>query len=63
MRIITVAPSPVRGMASIFIRHAVAFDVCARYKYLKESVEKAADYIIHNGIEYERRQRRLDRRG
>ena len=35
------------GHGEYFIRHAVAFDVCARYKYLKESVEKAADYIIH----------------
>ena len=24
--------------------------VCARYKYLKESVEKAADYIIHTEL-------------
>ena len=32
------------------IGHAVAFDVCARYKYLKESVEKAADYIIHTEL-------------
>lgn len=41
MRIITVALSPVRGMESILSCHAVAFDVCARYKYIKESVEKA----------------------
>ena len=38
------------GHGEYFIRHAVAFDVCARYKYLKESVEKAADYIIHTEL-------------
>ena len=38
------------GHGEYFIRHAVAFDMCARYKYLKESVEKAADYIIHTEL-------------
>ena len=38
------------GHGEYFIRHAVAFDVCARYKYLKESVEIAADYIIHTEL-------------
>ena len=38
------------GHGEYFIRHAVAFNVCARYKYLKEPVEKAADYIIHTEL-------------
>ena len=38
------------GHGEYFIRHAVAFNVCARYKYLKESVEKAADYIINTEL-------------
>lgn len=35
------------GHGEYFIRHAVAFNLCARYKYLKEPVEEAADYIIN----------------
>lgn len=38
------------GHGEYFIRHAVAFNLCARYKYLKESVEQAADYIIHTEL-------------
>lgn len=38
------------GHGEYFIRHAVAFNVCARYKYLKEPVGKAADYIIHTEL-------------
>ena len=34
------------GHGEYYIRHAVAFNVCARYKYLNESVEQATDYII-----------------
>ncbi|WP_075558268.1 isoaspartyl peptidase/L-asparaginase family protein [Parabacteroides timonensis] len=35
------------GHGEYFIRHAVAFNLCARYKFLKEPVEEAADYIIN----------------
>lgn len=38
------------GHGEYFIRHAVAFNLCARYKYLKEPVEKAADYIINTEL-------------
>lgn len=38
------------GHGEFFIVHAVAFNVCARYKYLRESVEQAADYIIHTEL-------------
>lgn len=38
------------GHGEYFIRHAVAFNLCARYKYLRESVEQAADYIIHTEL-------------
>lgn len=38
------------GHGEYFIRHAVAFNLCARYKYLGESVEQAADYIIHTEL-------------
>lgn len=38
------------GHGEYFIRHAVAFNVCARYKYLKEPVEQAAGYIIHTEL-------------
>ncbi len=34
------------GHGEYFIRHAVAFNLCARNKYLNESVQQAADYII-----------------
>lgn len=39
------------GHGEYFIRHAVAFNLCARYKYLKETVEEAADYIIHTELD------------
>ena len=38
------------GHGEYFIRHAVAFNVCARYKYLKESVEEATHYVIHKEL-------------
>ena len=38
------------GHGEYFIRHAVAFNVCARYKYLGESVAQAAEYIIHREL-------------
>lgn len=38
------------GHGEYFIRHAVAFNLCARHKYLKEPVEKAADHIIHTEL-------------
>lgn len=38
------------GHGEYFIRHAVAFNVCARYKYLGESVEEAAGFIIHKEL-------------
>lgn len=38
------------GHGEYFIRHAVAFNLCARYKYLRESVAEAADYIIHREL-------------
>lgn len=41
------------GHGEYFIRHAVAYDVCARYKYLNEPVEDAADHIIHSVLNTE----------
>ncbi len=38
------------GHGEYFIRHAVAFNLCARYKYLRESLEQAADHIIHTEL-------------
>jgi len=38
------------GHGEYFIRHAVAFNLCARYKYLHETVEDAADFIIHREL-------------
>jgi beta-aspartyl-peptidase (threonine type) len=38
------------GHGEYFIRHAVAFNVCARYKYLGETVAQAAEYIIHREL-------------
>ena len=35
------------GHGEYFIRNVVAFHLCARYKYLHESVEEAANHIIH----------------
>jgi beta-aspartyl-peptidase (threonine type) len=34
------------GHGEYFIRHAVAFNLCARYKYLHEPIAEAADHII-----------------
>lgn len=41
------------GHGEYFIRHAVAYNLCARYKYLNEPVETAADYIIHQELNAE----------
>ena len=38
------------GHGEYFIRHAVAFNLCARYKYLHETVEDAGNYIIHTEL-------------
>jgi len=38
------------GHGEYFIRHAVAFNLCARYKYLNETVSQAAEYIIHQEL-------------
>ena len=38
------------GHGEYFIRHAVAFNLCARVKYLKEDIESAANYIIHEEL-------------
>ena len=38
------------GHGEYFIRHAVAFNLCARYKYLGETVSQAAEYIIHREL-------------
>jgi beta-aspartyl-peptidase (threonine type) len=38
------------GHGEYYIRHSVAFNVCARYKYLHETVEQAANYIIHTEL-------------
>lgn len=38
------------GHGEYFIRHAVAFNLCARVKYLKESVEEAGSYIMHQEL-------------
>jgi beta-aspartyl-peptidase (threonine type) len=38
------------GHGEYFIRHAVAFNLCARYKYLHESVAEAAHHIIHHEL-------------
>jgi beta-aspartyl-peptidase (threonine type) len=38
------------GHGEYFIRHAVAFNLCARVKYLKETVEEAGNYIIHTEL-------------
>ncbi len=41
------------GHGEYFIRHAVAFNVSARYKYLGETLEEAADYIINTELNSE----------
>ena len=38
------------GHGEYFIRHAVAFNLCARYKYLHEPVAEAAHHIIHHEL-------------
>jgi len=38
------------GHGEYFIRHAVAFNLCARYKFLGETVLQAAEYIIHREL-------------
>ncbi len=41
------------GHGEYYIRHAVAFNLCARYKYLGEPIEVAADYIINTELNSE----------
>lgn len=41
------------GHGEYFIRHAVAFNLSARYKYLHEPVAEAADHIIHRELNAE----------
>ena len=38
------------GHGEYFIRHAVAFNLCARVRYLKEDIKSAANYIIHEEL-------------
>lgn len=38
------------GHGEYFIRHAVAHTVCARHQYLQESVQQAADAVIHGEL-------------
>ena len=38
------------GHGEYFIRYAVAFNLCARMKYLKEDIESAANHIIHEEL-------------
>lgn len=38
------------GHGEYFIRHAVAFNLCARVKYLKESIKDAGNHIIHTEL-------------
>jgi len=38
------------GHGEYFIRHVVAFNLCARYKYLGETVLQAAEHIIHHEL-------------
>ena len=38
------------GHGEYFIRHVVAFNLCARCKYLNETVEEAANHIIYNEL-------------
>ncbi|MDR1332549.1 MAG: isoaspartyl peptidase/L-asparaginase [Tannerella sp.] len=41
------------GHGEYFIRHAVAYNLCARYTHLNESVEDAAAHIIHRELNAE----------
>ena len=38
------------GHGEYFIRHAVAYNLCARYKYLKQPIAEAAHYILHEEL-------------
>jgi beta-aspartyl-peptidase (threonine type) len=38
------------GHGEYFIRHTVASNVCARYKFLGETVSQAAEYVIHREL-------------
>lgn len=38
------------GHGEYFIRHVVAFNLCARVKFLKETIEDAGHYIIHEEL-------------
>jgi beta-aspartyl-peptidase (threonine type) len=38
------------GHGEYFIRYEVAYDVAARMAYLKESVSKAAEYVVHKKL-------------
>ena len=38
------------GHGEYFIRHAVAFNLCARVKYLKEPIQDAGNQIIHTDL-------------
>ncbi|MDR1344770.1 MAG: isoaspartyl peptidase/L-asparaginase [Tannerellaceae bacterium] len=41
------------GHGEYFIRHAVAFNLCARYKYLHEPLSEAASYIMYGELNAE----------
>ncbi|MDR0758218.1 MAG: isoaspartyl peptidase/L-asparaginase [Tannerella sp.] len=41
------------GHGEYFIRHAVAYNLCARYRHLKETVTDAAHFIIHQELNSE----------
>ncbi|MDF9829718.1 isoaspartyl peptidase/L-asparaginase [Parabacteroides sp. PF5-6] len=38
------------GHGEYFIRHVVAYNLCARYSYLGETIEEAANHIIHTDL-------------
>lgn len=38
------------GHGEFFIRHAVAYNLCARYKHLNENIQDAADCIIYSEL-------------
>lgn len=39
------------GHGEYFIRHVVAYNLCARYRYLGENIEAAASHIIHTDLD------------
>ncbi len=41
------------GHGEYFIRHSVAFNLCARYKFLKEDIKTASEHIIFNELNRE----------